>query len=61
MMSPLITKKTTISRKQQFYVVSVIADKKYILYIQSGPKVSLHTLGLIARTIFKSDILGDLE
>ena len=26
-------KKTTISRKQQFYLVSIIADKKYTIYI----------------------------
>ena len=41
-------RKTTISGKQQFYLVSVIADKLiYFIYI--------------TRTNFRSDIVGDLE
>ena len=42
------SRKTTIPGKQQFYLVSVIANKKYILYI-------------LTRTNFRSEILGDLE
>ena len=43
-----IIRKTTISGKQQFYLVSVIADK--LIY-------SIN----ITRTNFRSDIVGDLE